>query len=156
MPLSDLTETDRRLLQLLQSNARATTQELADAAGMSSSPTWRRLKRLEDLGIIKEHVTLLDRRALGLNALAYVHISLTEHTEATVARFDSFVQSHPNVMECARVTGNFDYVLKVVAAGPEDLEEFLMRQLLSLGLVRTASTSFVLRPVKSTTALPLR
>lgn len=155
MPSLDLTDADRRLLQLLQSDARASTQELADAAGLSASPAWRRLKRLEDLGVIARHVALLDPRKLGLGAMAYVQVSLTDHTEPTVARFDAFVQSQPRILECARVTGGFDYMLKVVTRDAEDLESFLMRHLLALGLVRTASTSFVLRQIKSTTALPL-
>ncbi|MGV8989655.1 MAG: Lrp/AsnC family transcriptional regulator [Cypionkella sp.] len=155
MPKVELTETDRRLLRLLQANARASTQELAEAAGLSSSPAWRRLKRLEDLGVIKGHVALLDERKLGLTALAYVQVSLTDHTEPTVARFDSFVQGQPKILECARVTGGFDYLLKVVTYDAEDLESFLISRLLALGIVRTASTSFVLRQIKCTTALPL-
>jgi Lrp/AsnC family transcriptional regulator, leucine-responsive regulatory protein len=155
MPDVELTEADRSLLRLLQRDGRASTQELADAAGLSASPAWRRLKRLEDLGVIKGHVALLDGRKLGLGALAYVQVSLTDHTEATVARFDSFVQGQSRIMECARVTGGFDYILKVVTRDAEDLEHFLMRHLLALGIVRTASTSFVLRQTKATTELPL-
>ena len=155
MPHVELTEADRRLLHLLQQNARASVQELADAAGLSSSPAWRRLKRLEDLGVIKGQVALLDPRKLGLGAMAYVQVSLTDHTEPTVARFDAFVKGQPQILECARVTGGFDYLLKVVTRDAEDLETFLMRQLLALGSVRTAATSFVLRQIKSTTELPL-
>jgi Lrp/AsnC family transcriptional regulator len=155
MPEIELTEADRRLLQLLQKDGRASTQELADAAGLSSSPAWRRLKRLEDLEVIKGYVALLDQRKLGLGAVAYVQVSLTEHTEATVARFDGFVKGQACIMECARVTGGFDYILKVVTHDAEDLEGFLMHHLLAQGIVRTASTSFVLRQIKSTTELPL-
>lgn len=155
MPDIELTEADRRLLRLLQKDGRASTQDLADAAGLSSSPAWRRLKRLEDLEVIKGYVALLDQRKLGLGAVAYVHVSLTEHTEVNVTRFDGFVQRQARIMECARVTGGFDYILKVVTRDTEDLEEFLMHHLLALGIVRTASTSFVLRQIKSTTELPL-
>ena len=155
MPEIELTESDRRLLHALQTNARASTQELAEASGLSSSPAWRRIKRLEDLGVITGHVALLDRHRLGLTVLAYIQISLTDHTEPTVARFDTFVRDHPQILECARVTGGFDYLIKVVAHDAEDLEDFLMRHLLSLGIVRTTSTSFVLRQTKSTTELPL-
>ncbi len=151
----ELSEADRRLLRALQSNARASTHELAEVSGMSSSPAWRRIKRLEDLGVITRHVALLDRNRLGLSVLGYIQITLTDHTEPTVARFDSFVQSDPQILECARVTGGFDYLIKVVARDPEGLEAFLMNRLLSLGVVRNASTSFVLRQTKSTTELPL-
>lgn len=155
MPESSLTESDRRLLGALQRNARASTQELAELSGLSASPAWRRIKRLEDLGIITSHVALLDRQRLGLSVMAYILVSLTEHTEGALAKFDSFVQGQPQILECARVTGGFDYLLKVVCRDPEGLEDFLMHHLLSLGVVRTASTSFVLRQTKSTTELPL-
>lgn len=155
MPQVDLTDADRRLLRALQANARASTQELAEASGLSSSPAWRRIKRLEDLGVITRHVALLDRHRLGLSVLAYVQVSLTDHTGPTVARFDAFVKDNPQILECARVTGSFDYLIKVVARDAEDLESFLMHHLLSLGIVRTASTSFVLRQTKTTTELPL-
>ncbi len=155
MPQIALTDADRRLLRALQRNARATTQDLAEESGLSASPAWRRIKRLEDLGVIAGHVALLDRHRLGLSVLAYVQVSLTDHTEPTVARFDGFVQAHAQILECARVTGGFDYLLKVVARDAEGLEVFLMRHLLSLGIVRTASTGFVLRQTKSTTELPL-
>ncbi|MGB3179514.1 MAG: Lrp/AsnC family transcriptional regulator [Albidovulum sp.] len=155
MPEVELADTDRKILRLLQKDARASTQDLAAAAGLSTSPAWRRLKRLEDLGIIRGQVALLDARKLGLGALAYVQVSLTDHSEATVARFDSFVTGQPQILECARVTGAFDYILKVVTKDAEDLETFLMHHLLALGIVRTTSTSFVLRQTKSTTELPL-
>jgi Lrp/AsnC family leucine-responsive transcriptional regulator len=155
MPKVDLSDADCRLLRALQRNGRASTQDLAEASGLSSSPAWRRIKRLEDLGVIARHVALLDRHKLGLTVLAYVQVSLTDHTEPTVSRFDAFVQGNPHIMECARVTGGFDYIIKVVAQDAEGLEVFLMRHLLSLGIVRTASTSFVLRQIKATTELPL-
>lgn len=155
MPDALIDEADRRLLRLLQTDARASTQELAEAAGLSASPAWRRLKRLEEVGIVRGQVALLDARKLGLGALAYVQITLNDHAEATVARFDAFVQAEARIVECARITGGFDYLIKVVTKDAEALEDFLMRKLLALGVVRTASTSFVLRQVKSTTALPL-
>ncbi len=151
----DLTDADRRLLRLLQRDARSSTQDLASAAGMSSSPAWRRLRRLEELGVIKGQVALLDQHKLGLLAMAHVRVSLTGHSEATVARFDAFVQGQPQIVECARVTGDFDYVLKIVARDIEAVDKFLMHQLLALGIVRTTSTSIVLRQIKSTTELPL-
>ena len=155
MPEVELTEVDRRLLAVLQSDARASTQKLADAAGLSASPAWRRLKRLEDLGVVKAHVALLDPHKLGLGVMAYVQVSLMDHTEPTVTRFDSLVKALPHILECARVTGGFDYILRVVTRDTEGLEHFLMHQLLATGLVRTAATSFVLRQTKSTTELPL-
>lgn len=155
MPDIELDEADRRLLRLLQRDARRSTQELAEGAGMSASPAWRRVKRLEEAGVIIGHVALLDQRILGLRASAYIQVTLTEHTAATVARFDSFVQGQERVLECARITGNADYLIRVVAKDAEDLEDFLMHALLATGIVRATTTSFVLRQIKATTELPL-
>jgi Lrp/AsnC family transcriptional regulator, leucine-responsive regulatory protein len=155
VPTPDLDDSDRRLLRLVQKDARASTQTLADAAGMSASPAWRRLKRLEDEAVIVGHVALLDARKLGFHTLAYVEVSLTEHSEATVRQFDNFVAGQPQILECARVSGSGDYLLKVVAEDNEDLERFLMRQLLATGVVRDTTTSIVLRQTKSTTELPV-
>ncbi len=152
---TELNEVDKRLLRLVQRNARASTQDLAEAAGLSASPAWRRMKRLEDLGLIRAHVALLDARKLGLRAQAYIQISLTDHTETTVARFDALVRAEPQILECARVTGAFDYLLRVVTRDAEELEHFLMRRLLASGVIRSSMTSFVLRQTKSTTELPL-
>lgn len=155
MPDIPLDDADRRLLRLLQRDARLSTQELAEAAGMSASPAWRRVKRLEEAGVITGQVALLDARILGLRASAYIQVTLTEHTAATVARFDSFVQGQERVLECARITGNADYLIRVIARDAEDLEDFLMHDLLATGIVRATATSFVLRQIKATTELPL-
>lgn len=155
MPEVVLDDADRRVLRQLQRDARISTQALAEAAGLSASPAWRRVRRLEEAGIILRHVALLDARVLGLRASAYIQVSLTDHSAATVARFDSFVQGQDRVLECARVTGTADYLLRVVARDAEDLEDFLMHSLLATGIVRATTTSFVLRQTKATTELPL-
>ncbi len=153
--MPELDDFDKRLLRLLQHDARLTTQELADRAGLSVSPAWRRIRRLEQEGIIRGQVAMLDPRKLGLHAVAYVHVSLLDHAEATIARFDQFVQEQDQVVECASITGSNDYVIRVVAKDPEDLEFFIMRKLLALGVVRSSATNFVLRQTKYTTALPI-
>lgn len=153
--MTQLDEFDRRILRLLQQDASITTQDLAEQVGLSASPCWRRVKRLQDGGVIRATVALLDPRRIGLAARALVHVSLLDHTEATIARFDGFVQRNTRVLDCASITGGDDYVLTVVAQDPEDLEHFLMRELLALGIVRASTTHFVLRQTKSSTALPL-
>jgi Lrp/AsnC family transcriptional regulator, leucine-responsive regulatory protein len=153
--METLDDFDKRLLRLLQHDARLSTQDLADRAGLSTSPAWRRVKRLEQDGLIRTHVAMLDPRKLGLHAVAYVHVSLLDHAEATIGRFDAFVQAHDQVVECASITGSNDYVLKVFAKDPEDLEFFIMRKLLALGVVRSSTTNFVLRQTKYTTELPI-
>lgn len=153
--MPDLDDIDRRLLRLLQRDATRSTQELAEAAGLSTSPAWRRVRRLIDEGVIGRQVALVAPAKAGLHAMAYVQVSLMDHTEPTLARFDAFVQDHDQIMECATITGSYDYQLKIVAADPEGLEHFLMRQMLPLGIIRSTVTHFVLRQTKYTTALPL-
>ncbi len=151
-PLDDF---DKSLLRQLQHDAGLSTQQLADRAGLSVSPAWRRIRRLEQDGIIRTRVAMLDPRKLGLHAVAYVHVSLLDHAEATIGRFDAFVQAQDQVVECASITGSNDYLLKVFAHDPEDLENFIMRKLLALGVVRSSTTNFVLRQTKYTTELPI-
>lgn len=146
---------EREILKVLQRNGRASTQELSEAVGLSASPCWRRMKRLEDDGFILRYTAILDRKKLNLNALAYVHISLIDHSEASIETFNSFVELNDQVLECASVTGDFDFVLKVAATDPEGLEAFIMRRILRLGVVRTTATNFILRQSKVVGALPL-
>jgi Lrp/AsnC family leucine-responsive transcriptional regulator len=146
---------DKQLLTLLQRNAKASTKELADMANLSVSPCWRRIKRLEEIGVIEKYAVLLNPKQLGLNAMAYVHVSLMDHTKDTIDKFDCLVQSLDQVIDCCSITGESDYVLKVVARDPEDLESFIMKQILGPGLVRSSMTNFVLRSTKSNSALPV-
>ncbi len=148
-------EYDRKILQILQSDGKISMQDLADRIALSVSPCWRRVRKLEEAGIISGYVALLDRRKLGLNTLAYVHVSLTDHKEETIALFDEFVAGQDQVVECCSITGADDYLLKVVAEDPEGLERFIMRRILHLGIVRSSTTHFVLRQKKYRTDLPL-
>lgn len=150
-----LDDLDRKLLRLVQKDARLPTQALAEAAGMSSSPVWRRLKRLEEAGVIQGQVALLDAALLGFHTTAYVVVSLKDHSEATVQKFDAFVAWQRQIVECARVTGSGDYLVKVIARDNADFEAFLMRHLLATGVVRETTTSLVLRQTKATTELPV-
>lgn len=151
----DLDAFDRHILRLVQADATISTQGLAERVGLSASPCWRRLKRMQEAGLIVGQVALVSPRALGLRAVAYLNITLVDHSEATIARFDAFVQRHDQVVECATITGSADYLLKVFASDPEALEQFIMRELLALGVVRSSNTALVLRQTKYTTALPV-
>lgn len=153
--MPELDDTDRRLLRLLQRDATLSTQALAERAGLSASPAWRRVKRLIEDGVIERQVALVHPARAGLHAMAYLQVSLLDHTEATIARFDRFVQTEEQIIECATITGTSDYHLKIVAPDPEGLEHFIMRRLLALGIIRSTATNFVLRQTKYTTAMPL-
>jgi Lrp/AsnC family transcriptional regulator, leucine-responsive regulatory protein len=150
-----LDASDKRILAALQQDSTRSVQELADLVGMSPSPCWRRVKALRDLGVIRGEVALLDRRRMDMATLAYIHLSLMDHTEATIRRFEDFAHRHARVVECATITGSDDYVIKVMARDAEDLERFLMKDLLALGVVRSSTTHFVLRQTKYSTAVPL-
>lgn len=146
---------EEQILKHLQQDGRASTQELSDALGLSASPCWRRLKKLEDEGYITRYAAIVDRKKLGLGALAYVHVSLTEHSEASIEKFYNFVATSERVIECASIIGEFDFVLKVAATDPENLEQFIMQRILRLGVVRTTTTTFILRQNKVAGPLPV-
>ncbi len=146
---------ERLILKVLQRNGRASTQELSEAVGLSASPCWRRVKRLEEDGYIQRYAAILDGKKLGLNAFAYVQISLIDHSEETIKVFRDFVAQSDQVLECASITGDFDFVLKVVARDPEALEQFIMKNILRLGVVRTTTTNFILRQLKTSGSLPV-
>ncbi len=153
--MPEMEDADRRVLGVLQHDSRVSVQELAGRTGLSASPAWRRVKRLEETGVITRHVALVDPAAVGLRVIAYVRVSLLDHTETSLTRFERFVQTADQIVECATITGTSDYQLKILARDPEALEHFVMRRLLSTGIVRATETSFVLRQTKYTTALPL-
>lgn len=140
---------DQKILSILQRDGKASVQEIADQAGLSTSPCWRRIKRLEEIGVITGYIARLDPRHLGLNALAYVFVSLVDHREVTISRFGRLVETEARIIECASITGDSDYLLKIAARDPEDLEQFLMRGVLATGLVRSSQTNFVLRRTKT-------
>ncbi len=146
---------DLLILGALQADTRQSLAEIATQVGLSPSPTWRRIKAMEDAGVIEGQVAILNPKALGLMAVAYVQVTLIEHTGESLARFEAFVQAQDQIVECAALAGEADYMLKVMARDPEDLEGFLMLKLRATGLVRDSKSSFVLRRLKARTALPL-
>lgn len=146
---------EKLILKVLQRDGRASTQTLSEAVGLSPSPCWRRVKRLEDDGYITRYAAILDGKKLGLNALAHVQVSLVNHQPVSIEKFQNFINQNEQVLECASITGDFDYILKVAATDPEALEQFIMHNLLGLGVVRTTTTLFILRQMKVSGALPL-
>jgi DNA-binding Lrp family transcriptional regulator len=146
---------DRRILDELQGDARISNQELAKRVGLSPAPCWRRLRRLEQEGLIAGHVTLLDAAAIGLPITAYAMVSLENHHPESVRQFDQMVAERPEVLECHSMSGTNDYLLRIVAASIGDYERFMSTHLLQLRAVRSVNTSFVLRTRKQTTRLPV-
>ncbi|MGR3838965.1 MAG: Lrp/AsnC family transcriptional regulator [Cognatishimia sp.] len=153
--MPSLDEIDREILRHLQNDGKMSLQKLADHLNMSTSPCWRRVQRLQDDGFIKQYVAILDSKALGLNAQAYLQVTLIDHKEDTILAFENFVANEDQVVECASITGQSDFFLKVVAKDPEALEHFIMKRILRSGLVGTSNTNFILRVTKSSVALPV-
>jgi Lrp/AsnC family leucine-responsive transcriptional regulator len=146
---------EKLILKVLQLEGRASTQELSASVGLSPSPCWRRVKRLEDDGFITRYAAILDAKKLGLHAFAHIQVSLVDHSESSTSKFQNFVEENDQILECASITGDFDYIIKVVASNPESLEQFIMCKLLRLNVVKTTTTIFVLRQIKASGALPI-
>ena len=151
-----LDRTDRKILQAMQANARISNLELADAIGLSPTPCSRRVTRLEESGIIRDHVTLLNQSMLGLKLTAYIGITMDRHTPDRFEAFEAEVTGYPEVMECSVVTGqSSDYLLKVVVPDMEYYERFLLGKLTRIEGVTGVHSSFELRRVLLKTLLPL-
>lgn len=151
-----LDRTDRRILDLVQANGRISNLELADAVGLSPTPCARRVKRLEESGLIRGTVTLLDQGRLGLKLTAWIGISMDRHTPDRFDAFEAEVSSYPEVLECSVVTGQAaDYLLKVVVPDMQHYERFLLGRLTRIPGVTGVHSSFELRRVMHRTALPL-
>ena len=151
-----LDRTDRRILELMQSDGRMTNLELADRVGLSPTPCSRRVKRLESSGLIERHVTLLNQALLGLNITAMISITMDRHTPDRFETFERQVMAFPEVIECSIVTGQAaDYLLKAVLPDMTYYEEFLLGRLTRIAGVTGVHSSFVLRKVIARTELPL-
>lgn len=146
---------DKVILSVLQQQGRITNQNLAEQANLSTAPCWRRVDKLESQGVINRYVALVNREKLGLSVMVYIHISLNDHHSDTLRVFDRFVEQSDSILECYSVSGEYDYLIRVVANDVKALEFFLMEKLLKLEAVRSANTSFVLKQKKYTTALPI-
>ncbi|MCG8547794.1 MAG: Lrp/AsnC family transcriptional regulator [Alphaproteobacteria bacterium] len=156
MPQRTLDEIDRRILAALQENARISNVDLADTVGVSPSPCWRRVRELEQSGVIARYVTLVDPGAIGLPVSVFIQVSLEKQVEPTLEAFESAVLARPEVMECYLMTGEFDYLLRVVVGGSADFERVHSQHLTRLPGVDRVQSSFALRAVGQTSELPVR
>lgn len=146
---------DRALLEALQKNGRATVGELAEQVSLSPSPCWRRVRQLEDAGLISGYHAHLDRHRVGYGVLGFVQIGLHNHTAEITAAFEREVLALPQVLSCHNLSGRYDYQLELVAPDLEFFAEFVRTRIRSLPGVREISTSFSLKEVKRTVALPV-
>ena len=148
---------DRRILQSLQANGRATYDELAAGIGLSASATLRRVKRLEESGVITGYVALVAPERVGLGLTAYINVRLAKLSEQRnpTDDFAAAVQAWPEVVECAALTGDMDYLLRVLVRDMSHYSRFIMDNLLRHPSVQDCKTSFMMRRLKGTTAVPL-
>lgn len=146
---------DRKILRALQEDASLSTGAIAEAAGLSASPCWRRIDRLEREGFIKHRVALVDRRKIGLNAQVFALVKLNAHGRANLDEFAASIQDMPEILECYVLMGPVDFMLRVVAADIEAYERFFFEKLSRLPGVQEINSTVALSEIKSTTALPV-
>ncbi len=150
-----LDEKDRTILQLLQEDARASNAELARQVALSAPGLQKRLRKLEQSGVITGYVTLVDEEALGYDMLCFVQVTLQRHERQAIERFRALVQTMPEVLECHHITGEYDYLLKVVLRNRKHLEQFITETLTPIPGMDKLRTSLVLSEIKATTAVPV-
>ena len=155
MPDDRLTPADLKILELLQENARISNVTLARRVRLSPSACLRRVKTLEENGFIRRYVTLLDPHRVDLGVSVFIQVSLEKKDEASLKRLERLVAERPEVMECYLMTGDSDYLLRVVVPSVAAFERFLMGSLTKIQGVGMIKSSFTLKQIKYTTALPL-
>lgn len=153
-PLTALDAIDRKILAVLQSDSRVTMQELAERVNLSASPCHRRVKLMEESGVISRYIALVDQKALGLRVSVFVSIKLERQREEDLDRFAKAISGWEEVLECYLMTGTQDYLLRVVAPDLEAYETFLKRKLTRLDGIASIQSSFALQQVKYSSALP--
>lgn len=155
MPEIELDRTDLRILAVLQTQGRLSNQEIAEKVSLSPSPCLRRIKRLEEAGVIRQYVALVDPDKVGLGLLAYVSVKLEKRGKMPMEDFGARVQGWPEVAACYAMTGEMDYLLRVHVQDLRHFSRFVMDQLLRQPGVVDVKSSFALARIKETTALPL-
>jgi len=146
---------EKRILALLQEDASLSTAAIAEKVGLSSSPCWRRIDRLEREGFIRRKVALVDRKKVGLNAHIFAQIKLNAHGRANLDEFAEAIRAFPEVLECYVLMGPVDFLIRVVASDIEAYERFFFNRLSQLPGVQEVNSTVALSEIKATTALPI-
>jgi Lrp/AsnC family leucine-responsive transcriptional regulator len=155
MPLSPFDAIDCKILDQLQRDGRTSNQDLSQAVGLSPSPCLRRVRQLEESGIITGYVALVSPEAVGLPVTAFVRVRLSSQDDRNLAEFENAVVDFPEVMECYLMTGDSDYQLRVLVQSLAAFEDFLRHKLTRIACVAGVNSSFALRPIVYRTALPV-
>ncbi len=154
--MAKLDKMDRKILDLLQQDATLSHQEIAERVGSSPTSCWRRIKALEERGVIMRRVALLDPTQMDLRVSVMCGVTLKEHGDKARDALESFVLGRPEVLECYSMSGDTDYMLRIVVPDVAAYEHFLMNYVLDHPFVASASSSFALRQVKYSTSLPVK
>ena len=155
MPNTSLEPVDVRILDALQSDGRLTNQALSAEVGLSTSPCWRRVRQLEEAGIIGGYRAALDRQKIGLGVLAFVRVKIDSHSEAEAEEFSRSVTRLKEVVACYSIAGDADFLLQVVSPDLETYAEFALTVVRRLPRIKEMQTTFVLKEIKSFAGLPL-
>ncbi|RTZ39927.1 Lrp/AsnC family transcriptional regulator [Candidimonas sp. SYP-B2681] len=148
-------KTDIKILKQLQEDGRSSAQQLSEKVGLSAAPVWRRVKALEASHVIQGYYAQVDRNKVGLQGCMFAQISLERHSADIVENFERSVRDAPEILECYAVTGDSDFLLKIVVASPEAYDKFLHRFLFNLPGIRQTRTIVALREIKHDIKLPL-
>jgi Lrp/AsnC family transcriptional regulator len=154
--MRELSRSERRLLDAMQKDTTLSQSDLAELSGKSRTSVWRWIREIEEAGVIESKVALLNPKELGLNIQVLLSVTMARHSKQTRREFEDHVQTLPEVMECYSVSGGRDYVLLILSRDMEAYNDFLNNRILDHPSVHSASSSFALRRVKYTTALPLQ
>lgn len=146
---------DLRILDALQKDATLSISELAERVGLSHTPCWRRLKKLEESGVILGRKVLLDAKAVGLGVIVLAEVRLKVHDEAALEAFEASVRNCDEIVDCFTVSGDRDYQLRILVKNVAEYEAFLKKTLLHLPSVASVNSVFVLKSVKQTTHIPI-
>jgi Lrp/AsnC family transcriptional regulator len=148
-------EMDKKILRELQAHPEISTEQVSKRVGLSHTPCWRRIKKLEADGVILERAVLLNPQKLNLKLTVFANIKLKQHDRATLEALESATQKCPEIVECFSLTGDCDYILRVLIAGVAEYEQFLKGTILNLPGVASANSSVALKQVKLTTQILL-
>lgn len=155
MQTVDLDKTDRRILELLQTQPDINATMIGEQIGLSQSACWRRIQRLRDEGIIKDQPVILDREKVGLTAMVFAQVKLTSHGRSNLAKFAEAVRSYPEVLECYVLMGSVDFLLRIVAEDIKAYQRFFFDKLSQIPGVQEINSSIALSEIKHTTVLPI-
>lgn len=144
---------DLKLLQFLQEDAKQTNKELSNKLNLSVTAVYERIKKLEREGVIAQYVALVDKNKVDRSFVAFCHIKLVQHTQDNIAKFEREVTNLEEVSECYHISGDYDYLLKVVVQDMEDFREFMVKKLTSISHIGSTHSMFVINEVKHTTAI---